>query len=62
VNPLPRLTADMPEEPIVYVALEMLLFKKPLFTAMASTVVVLLTVNGALYTADAVVGAVPFVV
>src|SRR5271165_2073640 len=62
VNPLPRFTAVMPEEPIVYVALEMLLLKKPLSTAMASTVVVLLTVNGAVYTADEVVGVVPLVV
>src|SRR5271169_1297384 len=62
VKPLPRFTAVMPEELIVYVALEMLLLKKPLFTAMASTVVVLLTVNGAVYTADAVVGVVPLVV
>jgi hypothetical protein len=47
---------------IVYVALPTALCVKPVATAMASIVSVLLTVIGPVYFVDPVVGVVPFVV
>ena len=49
-------------EPIVYVALETELSKKPLATAIAWIVVVELTGMAAVYSVDDFVGVVPFVV
>lgn len=49
-------------EPIVYVALETVLSKKPLATAIAWIVVVELTGMAAVYSVDDFVGVVPFVV
>jgi hypothetical protein len=47
---------------MVYVALPTALCVKPVATAIARTVCVLLTVIGAVYFVDAVVGVVPLVV
>src|SRR5208283_50601 len=62
VKPVPRLTGVRAVDPIVYVALDTSLLKKPLCTAIACTVVVLLTVKGDVYSVDELDGVVPFVV
>ena len=61
VKPLPKPTPP-PPDPIVYAAVPTLLSKKPLLVAYAFTVSVALTVIGALYTGELVVGVVPSVV